>query len=149
MKISLKWLNDFVDVADYFEKTQELADLLTRAGLEVEDIQDKAKQFHFVVTGLILEKEKHPNADKLSLCKVTTGEGVVHQIVCGAQNHKRDDKVIVALPGAVLPGNFMIKQAQVRGVDSGGPIPNRAAWCGRLWEVHPLKRALYDRAGRA
>ena len=122
MKISLKWLNDFVDVADYFEKTQELADLLTRAGLEVEDIQDKAKQFHFVVTGLILEKEKHPNADKLSLCKVTTGEGVVHQIVCGAQNHKRDDKVIVALPGAVLPGNFMIKQAQVRGVDSGGML---------------------------
>lgn len=122
MKISLKWLNDFVDVSDYFEKTQELADLLTRAGLEVEDIQDKAKQFNFVVTGLILEKDKHPNADKLSLCKVTTGEGVVHQIVCGAQNHKKDDKVIVALPGAVLPGNFMIKQAQVRGVDSGGML---------------------------
>src|SRR5690606_35260993 len=101
MKISLKWLNDFVDVSDYFEKTQELADLLTRAGLEVEDIQDKAKQFNFVVTGLILEKDKHPNADKLSLCKVTTGEGVVHQIVCGAQNHKKDDKVVVALPGAV------------------------------------------------
>lgn len=122
MKISLKWLQDFVDINDYLKKPEELGDLLTRAGLEVEETINRAKDFQHVVVGLILEKEKHPNADKLSLCKVTTGEGVVHQIVCGAQNHKANDRVIVALPGAVLPGNFVIKKAKVRDVESGGML---------------------------
>ncbi|MFP5520102.1 MAG: phenylalanine--tRNA ligase subunit beta [Bdellovibrionia bacterium] len=122
MKISLKWLNDYVDVKDYFSKPEELGELLTRAGLEVEEITNRAKDYQNVVTGLILEKGKHPNADKLSLCRVSTGPDDVHQIVCGAQNHKTGDKVIVALPGAVLPGNFAIKKAAVRGVDSGGML---------------------------
>lgn len=122
MKISLKWLSDFVDIEDYFSKPEGLAELLTKAGLEVEEISQRAKDFQSVVTGLILEKDKHPNADKLSLCRVTTGDGVVHQIVCGAQNHKQNDKVIVALPGAVLPGDFAIKKAVVRGVESGGML---------------------------
>ena len=97
MKISLKWLNDYVDVQDYFS-------------------------FQNVVVGLILEKGQHPNADKLSLCRVSTGEGQVHQIVCGAQNHKAGDRVIVALPGAVLPGNFAIKKSAIRGVESLGML---------------------------
>lgn len=122
MKISLKWLNDYIEISDYYTKPNALADLLTQAGLEVEDITNHAKTFNQVVVGLILEKGKHPNADKLSLCQVTTGEGVVHQIVCGAQNHKQNDKVVVALPGAVLPGNFEIKQSQIRGVTSGGML---------------------------
>lgn len=122
MKISLKWLNDFVDVKEYFQRPEALADILTRAGLEVEEIQNKSRDFENVVTGLILEKDKHPNADKLSVCRVTTGEGVVHQIVCGAQNHKQNDKVVVALPGAILPGNFAIKKAVVRGTESGGML---------------------------
>lgn len=122
MKISLRWINEFVDVSDYFLKPQGLADVLTKAGLEVEDIQDKAKSLNFVVTGLILEKDKHPQADKLSVCKVTTGEGVVHQIVCGAQNHKSGDRVIVALPGAVLPGNLVIQKALLRQVESSGML---------------------------
>jgi phenylalanyl-tRNA synthetase beta chain len=122
MKISLKWLQDFVDINDYLKKPEELGDLLTRAGLEVEEITNRAKDYEHVVIGLILEKDKHPNADKLSLCKVTTGEGVVHQIVCGAQNHKANDRVILALPGAVLPGNFVIKKAKVRDVESGGML---------------------------
>ncbi|MBX2993435.1 MAG: phenylalanine--tRNA ligase subunit beta [Bdellovibrionaceae bacterium] len=122
MKISLKWLQDFVDVADYMNKPEALGALLTGAGLEVEEINNKSKDFANVVVGLILTKDKHPNADKLSLCQVTTGEGVVHQIVCGAQNHKANDRVIVALPGAVLPGNFAIKKAVVRGVESGGML---------------------------
>lgn len=96
--------------------------MLTRAGLEVEEITNRAKDFQHVVTGLILEKDKHPNADKLSLCRVSTGPDHIHQIVCGAQNHKAGDKVIVALPGAVLPGNFAIKKAAVRGVDSAGML---------------------------
>lgn len=122
MKISLKWLNDYVDVKEFFLKPETLAEALTRAGLEVEEITNRAKDFEHVVVGLILEKDKHPNADKLSLCRVTTGEGVVHQIVCGAQNHKSGDRVIVALPGAVLPGNFAIKKSAIRGVESSGML---------------------------
>lgn len=122
MKISLQWLNDFVDVTEFYQDTQKLADLLTRAGLEVEDIQNKAKDFQNVVIGHILEKGKHPNADKLSLCQVEIAPGKVEQIVCGAQNHKQGDKVIVALAGAVLPGNFAIKKAKVRDVESNGML---------------------------
>lgn len=122
MKISLKWLNDYVDVQDYFSKPEELGEKLTRAGLEVEEMVNRGKDFNNVVVGLILEKGKHPNADKLSLCRVSTGPNDIHQIVCGAQNHKTGDKVVVALPGAVLPGNFAIKKAAVRGVDSAGML---------------------------
>ncbi|MFS4460222.1 phenylalanine--tRNA ligase subunit beta [Bdellovibrio sp. HCB2-146] len=122
MKISLKWLQEYVDVKEFFTKPEDLAEILTRAGLEVEEITNRAKDFNHVVIGKILEKDKHPNADKLSLCRVSTGEGLVHQIVCGAQNHKAGDVVIVALPGAVLPGNFAIKKSAVRGVDSAGML---------------------------
>ncbi|MCC2678163.1 MAG: phenylalanyl-tRNA synthetase beta chain [Pseudobdellovibrio sp.] len=122
MKISLKWLNDFVDVSEYLTKTQELADVLTKAGLEVEEIQDKAKDFANVVVGHIQVKDKHPNADKLSLCQVEIAPGNVTQIVCGAQNHKAGDKVVVALPGAVLPGNFAIKKSKIRDVESNGML---------------------------
>ncbi len=122
MKISLKWLQEYVDVKEFFAKPEELGEMLTRAGLEVEEITNLAKDFNHVVIGLILEKDKHPNADKLSLCRVSTGKDDIHQIVCGAQNHKAGDRVIVALPGAVLPGNFVIKKSAVRGVDSGGML---------------------------
>jgi phenylalanyl-tRNA synthetase beta chain len=122
MKISLKWLTDYIDIEDYLKTPEALADLLTRSGLEVESIENKAKDFENVVIGLILEKDKHPNADKLSLCRVTTGQGVVHQIVCGAQNHKTGDRVIVALPGAILPGNFSIQKSVIRNVESYGML---------------------------
>lgn len=122
MKISLKWLNDYLDIQDYFAKPQELANLLTAAGIEVENIENLAKTYEHVVVGLILQKGQHPNADRLSLCQVSTGEGVVHQIVCGARNHNEGDRVVVALPGAVLPGNFAIKHSKIRGVDSGGML---------------------------
>jgi phenylalanyl-tRNA synthetase beta chain len=122
MKISLKWLNDFVDVSEYLSKPQELADILTKAGLEVEEIQDKSKDFANVVIGHIQAKDKHPNADKLSLCQVEIAPGKFSQIVCGAQNHKAGDKVVVALPGAVLPGNFAIKASKIRDVESLGML---------------------------
>jgi phenylalanyl-tRNA synthetase beta chain len=122
MKISLKWLNEFVDIKEYLVRPEPLAEILTKAGLEVEDIQNRSQDFKNVVVGLILKKEMHPNADRLSLCQVSTGESVVHQIVCGAQNHKENDKVVLALPGAVLPGNFEIKKAVVRGIESGGML---------------------------
>ena len=122
MKISLKWINEFVNISEYFANTQTLSDILTKAGLEVEEVQDKAKDFQNVVVGHIKVKGKHPNADKLSLCQVETAPGQISQIVCGAQNHKEGDKVIVALPGAVLPGNFAIKKSKIRDVESLGML---------------------------
>lgn len=122
MKISLKWLNDFIDINDYLAKPNELADLLTKAGLEVEEIQNKGQELASVVVGHIQVKDKHPNADKLSLCQVQVGAGTILQIVCGAQNHKAGDKVVVALPGAVLPGNFAIKKSKIRDVESSGML---------------------------
>jgi phenylalanyl-tRNA synthetase beta chain len=122
MKISLKWLNDFVDVKEYLSKPQDLADILTKAGLEVEEIQNRAQDFANVIIGHIKTKEKHPNADKLSLCQVEVAPGKIEQIVCGAQNHKSGDKVIVALPGAILPGNFAIKKSKIRDVESNGML---------------------------
>ena len=122
MKLSLRWLNDFVDVTEFMREPQTLAKHLTNAGLEVESIEDQAKPFSNVVVGHILELGKHPGADRLTVCQVTTGDGVVHQIVCGATNHKQGDRVVVALPGAVLPGNFAIKHSKIRGVDSSGML---------------------------
>ncbi len=122
MKISLKWINEFVDIKNYLAKPQELADLLTKAGLEVEEIHSKAKDLENVVVGYITVKDKHPNADKLSLCQVEIAPGQTTQIVCGAQNHNAGDKVIVALPGAVLPGNFAIKKSKIRDVESLGML---------------------------
>ena len=122
MKISLKWINDFIDVSEYFNTPQVLADILTKAGFEVEEIQNRASDFKNVVVGQIKVKDKHPNADKLSLCQVDVGGGKTEQIVCGAQNHKVGDKVIVALPGAILPGNFAIKNSKIRDVESNGML---------------------------
>jgi len=122
MKISLKWLNEFVEVQDYFSKTQELADLITFAGLEVESIENQASSYEFVVTGLILKKDRHPEADRLTVCQVTTGNGVVHQIVCGAKNHNENDRVVVALPGAKLPNGLEIKESVIRNVPSKGML---------------------------
>lgn len=122
MIISLKWINEFVDINEYLTNPQGLADLLTRAGLEVEEIKNLSQDFKNVVVGHIKVKDKHPNADKLSLCQVEIGQGQVSQIVCGAQNHKQGDKVVVALPGAVLPGNFAIKKSKIRDVESLGML---------------------------
>lgn len=122
MQISLKWLNDYIDISDYYPKAQELADLLTNTGLEVEEVTDLSKNFDNIVIGHILEKGTHPDADKLSLCQVEISSGSVQQIVCGAKNHKQGDKVVVALPGAVLPGDFKIKPTSIRGVESCGML---------------------------
>ncbi len=129
MIISLKWISDFVDVSEYFAKPKELADALTAAGLEVEAVEDPSLQFKHVVVGQIVEKGQHPDADRLTLCQVDVGEGgggKLKQIVCGAKNHQKGDKVVVALPGAILPGNFEIKLSKIRGVESSGMLASES-----------------------
>lgn len=126
MKISLRWLNDHVDIMDYAAKAEELAKLLTGAGLEVEAAENRAEQFKNVVVGHILKLDRHPNADRLTVCQVDAGEGTPRQIVCGAKNHKAGDKVVVTLPGAVLPGNFEIKKSKIRDVESLGMLASES-----------------------
>lgn len=120
MKISLQWLNEYVDLSEYFEAPEKLDQLLTKAGLEVEHFEDRSRQYQHVVVGQVSQLDQHPNADRLTLCQVDVGEGSTRPIVCGAKNHKAGDKVVVALPGAVLPGDFVIKKSKIRGEESQG-----------------------------
>src|SRR5687768_5686390 len=102
MRVSWKWLSEMVDLGQV-GTPQALGELLTRRGLEVEEIQPQAKGFDKVVTVKILERNPHPQADRLSLCKVTLGSGDPQEIVCGAQNMKAGDIVALAQIGAELP----------------------------------------------
>ncbi len=117
MNISLNWLRDFIDCQ---LSVPELEVLLRRAGLEVAGVRRRGVSIDKVVVAQVLESVQHPNADRLSVCKVDDGSGQPRQIVCGAKNYKVGDKVPLALPGAVLPGDFKIKTGKLRGVESEG-----------------------------
>lgn len=118
MKASVNWIKEFVKVeAD----AQTVADRLTRAGLEIEGLHAQGKGLEKVVTATLLKVDKHPQADRLTLCEVRTG-AQVHQIVCGAKNHKAGDKVALALPGARLPNGMEIQETVIRKVKSGGML---------------------------
>jgi phenylalanyl-tRNA synthetase beta chain len=119
MLISLNWLKEYVDVP---WEPEELADRLTMAGLEVEGITYLNPGLDNVLVGQILKIEPHPDADSLRVCKVDVGEGDPVQIVCGAPNAAAGQVVAVALPGAVLPGGFVIESREIRGVASSGMI---------------------------
>lgn len=119
MKVSLNWLREFVELP---ASTEALIDLLTFAGVEVEGVEQRGVALEKVVVAQILESVQHPNADRLSVCKVDDGSGEARQIVCGAKNYKVGDKVPLALPGAVLPGDFKIKIGKLRGVESAGML---------------------------
>ena len=123
MNISTSWLREWSDpkVSDI-----DLAEKLTMAGLEVDKIGPVAPDFEGVVVGVVVSRERHPNADKLSLCKVDIGKGSHLQIICGAPNVRKGLKVAVATVGAVLPNNFKIKKAKLRGVESVGMICSEA-----------------------
>lgn len=116
MKISLAWLSEHVDLAGL--STEAMSDLLTFAGVEVEEIEER-KIHEKIVVAEVLEREPHPDAEKLSVCKVKHGEDT-SQIVCGAKNFKVGDKIPLALPGTVLPGGMKIKKGKLRGVESQG-----------------------------
>lgn len=119
MKVSLNWLKRYLDLP---ESPQEIADSLTLLGFEVDDIETTGvPPLEHVIVGEVLEREQHPNADRLGVCRVALGESVGEKsIVCGATNYKVGDRVPVALPGATLPGGLTIKQSKLRGVESDG-----------------------------
>ena len=122
MKVTLNWLKQYVD---FNWSPEELTERLTMLGLEVEGVQKISGAFNGVVVAQVVTRDKHPNADKLSVCRVNDGAGE-RQIVCGAQNFKAGDKVSLILPGASLPlkaGDkepFTIKVGKIRGVESHG-----------------------------
>lgn len=125
MKLSLKWLREYVELP---KDIQELCDLYDLTGTGVEGVEELRPDFSKVVVGLIAHKEPHPDSDHMHLCKVDVGlantneagEPEALQIVCGAQNFEAGDKVPVALIGAVLPGGFTIKKSKLRGQISCG-----------------------------
>jgi phenylalanyl-tRNA synthetase beta chain len=121
MKVTLNWLKQYVQ---FNWSADELAERLTMLGLEVEGIQKLSGEFEGVVVAQVITRDKHPNADKLSLCRVNDGKGE-RQIVCGAQNFQAGDKVPLILPGASLPAKpgeqpMTIKVGKIRGVESQG-----------------------------
>ena len=119
MKISLDWLKELVNWDD---TPEDLAVKLTAAGLNVESIDEYKQSFPGVVIARVLHREKHPSADRLSLCRVDDGSGEPVQVVCGAPNVREGITVLFAQVGAVLPGNFKIKKSKIRGVESFGMI---------------------------
>lgn len=115
--ISLNWLKDYVDIEN--ENPKELAVKITKAGVNIEEVIDK--HIEKIVIGKVLECKNHPDSDHLHVCKVDIGSEVL-QIVCGAPNVRKDLKVIVAMEGAILPGNFEIKKSTIRGIESNGML---------------------------
>ena len=118
MKISEQWLREWVSPA---LSSEELAHQITMAGLEVDAIEPVAGAFSGVIVARIVSAEPHPDADKLRVCRVDTGDGTV-QIVCGAPNARAGLLAPLARVGAVLPGDFNIKPAKLRGVESQGML---------------------------
>jgi len=117
MAISLNWINDYIDIEN--EDKIELANKITKAGINVEKVT--VNNIENLVVGEVIECIDHPDSDHLHVCKVNIGTNIT-QIVCGASNVRSGIKVIVALPGAILPGDFEIKQSKIRGVESNGMI---------------------------
>lgn len=119
MKISESWLRQWVNPKI---DSKTLSEQLTMVGLEVDSVKPVAPEFSGVLVGEVLERAQHPNADKLSVCKVSVGGSEILDIVCGAKNVRKGLKVAVATVGAVLPGNFKIQAAKLRGEPSQGML---------------------------
>ena len=125
MKVSLKWLNEYVSVP---EDTKAFCDRLDLTGTGVEGVETLGAAFDHVVTGRVLTKEPHPDSDHMWVTTVDVGaqnlgedgEPAPLQIVCGAQNFEAGDAIVVAMIGAELPGDFKIKKSKLRGVTSMG-----------------------------
>jgi len=119
MKFSVNWLGEFVDLP---KDPEQIAELLTRAGIEIKRIETRGANVENVLVSQITASSRHPNADRLSVCEVDDGSGTKRQIVCGATNYKAGDKVLLALPGAKLPNGTEIRKSKLRGVESEGML---------------------------
>ncbi|MBP1041844.1 phenylalanine--tRNA ligase subunit beta [Vagococcus sp. BWB3-3] len=119
MLVSYKWLNELVDLS---VTADELADKMSRTGIEVEEVNVPEEGLKKIVVGDVKECEPHPDSDHLSICQVDVGEEELSQIVCGAPNIKAGKKVIVALPNSRITGNVKIKKGKMRGQVSLGMI---------------------------
>ncbi|TVQ14119.1 MAG: phenylalanine--tRNA ligase subunit beta [Balneolaceae bacterium] len=125
MKISYNWLKEYIDTD---LTAEQVADILTLTGLEVEEIEHIGSSFNGIVVGEVLAVRPHENADRLTVCTVNAGTGTDLQIICGAPNVRASQKVAVAMVGSVLPlkledgSNLVIKKAKIRGVASEGMI---------------------------
>lgn len=120
MKISLNWLKKYIDLTDI--SVDEIVSKLTMSGLEVEGVENQNEMFKNFIIGFVEEKEKHPNADKLSLCVVNNGTEKL-KVVCGAPNVAAGQKVVFAQIGAIVPNSGMkISKAKIRGAESNGML---------------------------
>ncbi len=119
MKLSVNWLREFVDLP---KNPEDIAELLTRAGIEIKKIETRGANVENVIVSQITASSRHPNADRLTVCEVDDGSGTKRQIVCGATNYKVGDKVPLALPGAKLPNGTEIRKSKLRGVESEGML---------------------------
>ncbi len=122
MLISLNLLKNYLEIK---EEPKELGKVLTMLGHEVKEIKNYKKIFEGFVIGEILELDRHPNADKLTLCKVDVDKEIL-QIVCGATNHKQGDKVVVATIDSILPDGLIIRKAKIRNIESQGMLCSEA-----------------------
>jgi phenylalanyl-tRNA synthetase beta chain len=121
MKISLNWLSEYIDVAPIKADPKGVLSKLTMRGLAVESIHDLSKGFEKVVIALVEKRDKHPNAERLSVCQVNTGKEKL-QIVCGAANVRAGAKIALSMVGAVLPNGMKIEKSKIRDVESFGMI---------------------------
>jgi phenylalanyl-tRNA synthetase beta chain len=119
MKLSLNWLKKLLPLS---QSVPEIVETLTFAGVEVEGVQQRGADLAQVIVAQIESFEPHPNADRLSVCRVNDGSGLPRQVVCGAKNFSSGDKVPLALPGALLPDGAKIKASKLRGVESDGML---------------------------
>lgn len=161
MKISLNWLKDFVDISKTVTP-ENLGMKLTMATAEIEGVERRGDVLDKLVVGFVKTREKHPNADRLSVTKVDIGGGKILNIVCGAPNVAAGQKVVVALPGVTLPNGLTLERREVRGIMSEGMICsedemglgsshsgilvlNTTAKVGaRVSEVLPMKDVIYE-----
>lgn len=118
MIVTYNWLKEFVDIT---QTPEELSSLLTMLGLEVERMESVGGEYDSVIIARVESRLQHPNADKLSVCKVNNGTEIL-DIVCGASNFKAGDTVALAQVGSVLPGDFRIKKSKIRGEESCGML---------------------------
>ena len=139
MRFTLRWLKEHLDTD---ASLAAIVDKLTMIGLEVERVEDKAKELSAFTVAAVVAAEKHPNADKLKVCLVDTGSGAPVKVVCGAPNARAGMKGVFAPPGTRIPGTGLdLKVGKIRGVESHGMLVSAREM--EISDDHQVKSALY------